>query len=129
MDAAVEPLLARCRFPFPGTAATCAVSGGADSLALLVLACAAGCAVTAVHVDHGLRPGSAREAEYVGEVAARFGAGFESTAVLVPSGPNVEARARAARYRALPVVVLTAHTADHPAETALLNLLRGPRPR
>ena len=53
----VADLLARCTFPPAGTAVTCAVSGGADSPALLVLAVAAGCAVTAVHVDHGLRDG------------------------------------------------------------------------
>ena len=40
----------------------CAFSGGADSTALLALAAAAGCHVTAIHVDHGLRPESAAEA-------------------------------------------------------------------
>ena len=59
------------RFPPPGTAVTCAVSGGADSLALLVLAVEAGCEVTAVHVDHGLRPGSAAEADVVAERGRR----------------------------------------------------------
>ena len=53
-----DELLARSTFPPAGTTVTCAVSGGADSLGLLVLATAAGCRVTAVHVDHGLRPGS-----------------------------------------------------------------------
>ena len=53
----IPALLARCTFPEGDV--TCAVSGGADSLALLVLAVQAGCRVTAVHVDHGLRPGSA----------------------------------------------------------------------
>ncbi|HEY2430199.1 MAG TPA: hypothetical protein VGI06_14770, partial [Acidimicrobiales bacterium] len=48
-------LLPRCLFPRPGSALDCAVSGGPDSLALLVLASAAGCEVTAWHVDHGLR--------------------------------------------------------------------------
>src|SRR4051795_2102158 len=90
----VELLLPRCRFPAPGTAVTCAVSGGPDSLALLVLACAAGCDVTAMHVDHGLRAGSDREADVVAAAAARFGARFEARTVLVPPGPNLEARAR-----------------------------------
>jgi tRNA(Ile)-lysidine synthase len=103
----------------------CAVSGGADSLALLALAAAAGCRPTAIHVDHGLRPGSDGEAEVVRAAADRFGAAFEGVRVTVPPGPNLEARARAARYAALPPGVLTGHTADDQAETVLLNLLRG----
>ena len=118
-------LLARCSFPEPGTAVTCAVSGGPDSLALVVLATEAGCAVTAVHVDHGLRDGSAAEADVVAAAAERFGAGFEAVRVDVGAGPNLEARARAARRAALPADALTGHTADDQAETVLLNLLRG----
>ena len=101
------------------------MSGGADSLALLVLAVEAGCDATAVHVDHGLRRGSAAEADVVAEVAARHGAAFETIRVEVGDGPNLEARARRARYAALPDDVLTGHTADDQAETVLLNLLRG----
>jgi tRNA(Ile)-lysidine synthase len=104
---------------------SCAVSGGADSLALLILAVAAGCEVTAVHVDHGLREGSASEALVVEAAADRFGARFLSRAVSVAPGPNMEARARAARYGALPAGTLTGHTADDQAETVLLNLMRG----
>jgi tRNA(Ile)-lysidine synthase len=103
----------------------CAVSGGADSLALLALAVEAGCRVTAVHVDHGLRAGSAGEAEVVRAAAARLGARFRAERVAVPPGPNLEARARAARYAALPPGALTGHTADDQAETVLLNLVRG----
>jgi tRNA(Ile)-lysidine synthase len=102
-----------------------AVSGGADSLALLVLAGAAGCRATAYHVDHGLRAGSAAEARLVAEAAEKFGAGFVALSVDVEPGPNLEARARVARYQALPVEVCTGHTADDQAETILLNLLRG----
>ena len=40
-------------------------------------------------------------------------------------GPGLEARARQARYRALPAGVLTGHTMDDQAETVLINLLRG----
>lgn len=124
-DDLLDRLAARCDFPPPGHAVTCAVSGGADSLALLALAAHAGCRVTAVHVDHGLRPGSAAEAEVVRRAAERFGAAFRAESVRVPPGPNLEARARAARYAVLPPDVLTGHTADDQAETVLLNLLRG----
>ncbi|MEA2715966.1 MAG: tRNA(Ile)-lysidine synthase [Actinomycetota bacterium] len=118
-------LLGRCTFAEAGTPVTCAVSGGADSLALLVLAVAAGCVATAVHVDHGLRAGSAAEADVVRDVADSVGAAFRGERVVVAPGPNLEARARAARYQVLPDDVLTGHTADDQAETVLLNLVRG----
>jgi tRNA(Ile)-lysidine synthase len=118
-------LLERCDFPEPEKRVTCAVSGGADSLALLVLAVEAGCQVTAVHVDHGLRDGSAVDAGIVERAADRFGAEFRAERVHVEVGPNLEARARAARYAVLPDDALTGHTADDQAETVLLNMLRG----
>jgi tRNA(Ile)-lysidine synthase len=120
-----DRLLDRCAFPPVGSPVTCAVSGGADSLALLSLAVEAGCEVVAVHVDHQLRVGSAAEADVVRQAALRLGAGFEARTVEVAKGPNLEARARRARYDALPADVLTGHTADDQAETVLLNLLRG----
>jgi tRNA(Ile)-lysidine synthase len=101
------------------------VSGGPDSLALLVLAAEAGLAVTAVHVDHDLRPGSAAEAEVVRAAAAGVGARFEAVRVQAGPGPNLEARARDARRAALGPSAMTGHTADDVAETLVLNLVRG----
>ena len=118
-------LLGRATFPAQGTALVCAVSGGADSLALLVLAAEAGCRVEAVHVDHGIRPGSSAEADVVAEVAASVGARFRAEVVEVPAGPNLEARARAARRAVLGPEAATGHTMDDQAETVLLNMLRG----
>ncbi|MCU1454771.1 MAG: tilS, partial [Acidimicrobiales bacterium] len=125
LDELADGLLGRCDFPAPGTAVSCAVSGGPDSLALLALAARAGLQVTAVHVDHGLRPGSADEADVVAAAAQRFHAEFRAERVVVEPGPNLEARARTARYAVLPAGALTGHTADDRAETVLLNLLRG----
>ncbi len=121
----VTSVLDRCHFPLPGSPVSCAVSGGADSLALLALAVEHGLEVTAIHVDHGLRAGSEREADLVEACAREVGASFEARRVVVEPGPNVEARARAARYAVLPDDVLTGHTADDRAETVVLNLMRG----
>ena len=101
------------------------MSGGADSLALLVLARAADLDVTAIHVDHGLREGSSAEAEVVREASRRYGARFEARSVTVAAGSNLEERARNARRLALPPDALTGHTADDQAETVILNLVRG----
>lgn len=106
----------------------CAVSGGADSLALMILARAAGFAVTAWHVDHGLRSGSESEADLVATAAQRFGAAFESRTVHVDPDADLEARARRARHGVLPSGVLFGHTAEDLAETVMLRLLRGTGP-
>lgn len=118
-------LLGRCTFPPAGTAVVCAFSGGADSTALVALAAAAGLDVTAMHVDHGIRPTSPAEAAHAAALAGTLGVAFRSVRVVVPSGPNLEARARTARLAALPLGHLTGHTADDQAETLLVNLLRG----
>ena len=93
----VERLLA---FDAGGGPVLVGCSGGADSLALLALVCAAGHDTCAVYVDHGLRP-DAGDAEVVSAAAARFGASFRSVRVDVGRGGNLEARARDARYAAL----------------------------
>ena len=121
----VSDLLSRCTFPPQHSHVDCAVSGGADSVALFVLACAANLNVTAWHVDHGLRENSHTEAALVAQLAAQLGAQFETRTVSVEQGANTEARAREARFAALPSGVMTGHTADDQAETILINLLRG----
>ena len=121
----VTELLTKCTFAPGNLSIHCAVSGGADSVALIVLACAANLKVTAWHVDHGLRENSQTEAELVAQLAAQLGAQFETRTVSVERGANIEARAREARYSVLPTRVMTGHTADDQAETILINLLRG----
>ena len=117
-------LLARCRFP-SGETLHCAVSGGADSLTLLLLACRTERKVTAWHVDHGLRSDSANDFAFVNDIAVRLGVEAELRTMRVEQGPNIEARARDARFAVLPPNVLTGHTADDQAETVIINLLRG----
>ena len=123
----VRTLLQRTNFPSPDSPETinCAVSGGADSMAMLYLAVTAGLKVTAHHVDHGLRPTSSTDASVVATFCAELGVDFVPHCVDVGNGPNLEARARAARFAVLPTGVLTGHTADDQAETVLLNLIRG----
>ena len=117
----------QCTFPSNGPI-HCAVSGGADSSALLILASMTGEEVIAHHVDHGLRPNSSIESDRVARLANQVGAKFRSVALSLEEGPNLEARARSARFDALPDDVLTGHTADDQAETIILHLLRGGGP-
>ena len=121
----LSELQARCAFPQSGTEVDCAVSGGADSLALLLLAVKAGLKVTAWHVDHGLRETSSDEGKMVFEVASDLGVKANCLKAFIEDGPNLEARARDARRDVLPPQILTGHTADDQAETVILNLLRG----
>ncbi|MBS3928087.1 MAG: tRNA lysidine(34) synthetase TilS [Sphingomonadales bacterium] len=110
-----------------------AVSGGPDSLALLLLAHAAlPGRVAAATVDHGLRVESADEAALVSQICAALGVPHTVLTVEVAAG-NLQAEARAARYAALAgwmegeslSALLTAHHADDQAETLLLRLGRG----
>lgn len=112
-----------------------AVSGGSDSLALLVLA--AGWAarqkagLIAFTVDHGLRPEAAAEAASVATVAARFGIPHR-TIPLTGLAPR-QASLRRARHAVLAAalkeaggqLMLTGHTADDQAETFLLRARQG----
>jgi tRNA(Ile)-lysidine synthase len=116
-----------------------AVSGGADSLAVLRLT-AAWCKKRtlapplALTVDHGLRAESAGEAAQVASWARAIGVPHE-TLTWVGAKPerNIQAAAREARYRLLGerlrskgiAILLTGHTQDDQAETFLLRLARG----
>ena len=124
----IGDLVRRANFPPAGTEVVLAVSGGPDSLALVVLAAEAELRARIVHVDHGIRVGSERDFEVVAAAADRFGFSADLHRLEVPPGPNLEARAREARRSVLPEGYMTGHTADDQAETVLLALLRGAGP-
>src|SRR5688500_3817003 len=120
----------------PGTKLGVAVSGGPDSLALLLLAAAARPGlVEAATVDHALRPESRAEAEMVAALCERIGVSHEILTLDWPRAPdrNLQARAREARYHVLGkwalkrglTMVATAHHLDDQAETLLMRLARG----
>ena len=108
-----------------------AVSGGADSLALLAAlaweAPRTGRTARCVTVDHGLHPGSATQAARVADVARDLD--VECDVLTVAPGGTDEDAARRARYAALdalpPGDVLLGHTRDDQAEQVLLGLARG----
>lgn len=119
----------------PAGAIGVAVSGGPDSLALLLLARACRAeAIAAATVDHGLRAEAAQEAAMVARVCADMGIPHTILRVTVPDDPaGVQAAARQARYGALCAwaereglcFLATAHHADDQAETLLMRLARG----
>jgi tRNA(Ile)-lysidine synthase len=111
-----------------------AVSGGPDSLALLLLATAAFPGqVEAATVDHGLREAAADEARFVGDLCAARGIPHAVLTLDALDAGNVSAKARAARYAALNKWadskgidwLLTAHHADDQLETMIMRLNRG----
>ena len=110
-----------------------AVSGGPDSLALMLLAHAALPGRIAVaSIDHGLRPEAAGEVALVERLAAERAIPFTAIALTRQPG-NVQAQARTGRYAALAEwakgaglgAIATAHHADDQAETLLMRLNRG----
>lgn len=113
-----------------------AVSGGPDSVALLLLAAAARPGkVEAATVDHGLRDGSRQEAEMVAELCKTLGVPHEILTVEWAKKPTsaIQERARMRRYMALSEwaqarkidVVAAAHHVEDQAETLLMRLVRG----
>ena len=119
-----------------------AVSGGPDSIALLhgaVRLVASGqraWRLSVAHLDHGLRPDSADDADFVRAASTMLGlpaeVGRTDVAALArDEGRSIEEAGRDARYRFLEEVapagalIATAHTLDDVAETVLINLLRG----
>ena len=125
-----------------GSRLLAAVSGGADSVCLLNVLVELRFRIEVAHFDHQTRNGeSGRDAEFVGEMAARLGLPFhiESRPVELESrgsGKSFEAYARSARYEFLTRVarargceaVATGHHADDNAETILMRLIRGTTP-
>lgn len=113
-----------------------AVSGGPDSLALLLLAAAARPGrIEAATVDHGLRAESRQEAAMVAEICRLLSVPHQILLAdwAEPPTANIQASARSMRYRLLNDwaigqgidAVATAHHADDQAETLLMRLLRG----
>jgi len=132
------------RLPFADANIVVAVSGGADSTALLlaidelIARRQLDANVVVAHLDHGLRPQSKDDAKWVANLAERLG--YEITTGrsnvkkrALASGDNLEQAARRVRYEFLAKIagkrkaqlILTAHTMDDQAETILLCLLRG----
>lgn len=120
----------------PGTPFGVAVSGGPDSLALLLLAAAARPGdIAAATVDHGLREGSREEAEAVGSICESLDVPHAVLAVEwdIPPGSAIQEKAREVRYGALAAwmqecgfsALVAAHHLDDQAETLVMRLNRG----
>ena len=117
-----------------GDHVVCAVSGGADSMALLwalyLLRDSYALQLSAAHFDHGLRGAeSDADAAFVEQFCKDYGIDFHlGRGTVVAGSKGLEAAARDARYaffQTLPGKIATAHTADDNAETVLMHLVRG----
>ncbi|MGH2608902.1 MAG: tRNA lysidine(34) synthetase TilS, partial [Tepidiformaceae bacterium] len=119
-----------------------AVSGGPDSVALLLLLLDLrerfGFEVVAVHFDHQLRPNSRRDLEWVRDLCGGLGVPFFSgegdvALAAAEQGAGIEDAARRMRYGFLAFVagkeaadtIATGHTADDQVETVLMRIIRG----
>ena len=134
----------KLRLPMADETVLVAVSGGADSTALLLAIeelkrfnkLYAG--VCVAHLDHRLRKSSSKDAKWVAELSTKLG--FRSIIGRAKvaedaraDGDNLEQAARQARYaflertakRVSANYILTAHTMDDQAETVLMRLMRG----
>ena len=118
----------------PGDTVICAVSGGADSVAMLfalyLLREKLGITLEAAHFNHNLRgEESLRDETFVRELCARYEIPLHVASGEIHLGKKgLEAAARDARYaflESLPGKIATAHTADDNAETILMHLVRG----
>ena len=118
----------------PGDSIICAVSGGADSMALLLamylLKDEWQLKLSAVHFNHHLQPVEPDEDEqFVRQFCEGYGIPLYVGSAYVKAGEKgLEAAARDARYAyfaTLPGKIATAHTADDNAETVLMHLVRG----
>ena len=111
-----------------------AVSGGPDSLALLLLAHTVfPNRIAAATVDHGLRPEATDEAHFVAAVCAERGIAHDILTPATPITGNIQSSAREARYALLEKWadtcglqwITTAHHSDDQLETLLMRLARG----
>lgn len=118
----------------PGDTVVCAVSGGADSVALLfalyLLKDKLEITLEAAHFNHNLRGAeSDRDEAFVRKLCDRYDVPLHVGSGTVTAGEKgLEAAARDARYaflRSLKGKIATAHTADDNAETVLMHLVRG----
>ena len=130
----ISKLLRDYRMVQPGDKVICAVSGGADSVALLfamyLIREKWGICLEAAHFNHGLRgEESDRDEAFVRQLCDRYDIPLHVAKGNVVAGKKgLEAAARDARYAffaTLPGKIATAHTADDNAETVLMHMVRG----